>query len=74
MGALDIVDEDERVKLGRGEGGGCFYFPFSEWPLFCLSNFLYIVRITCHGILFIFLHNRPSTGDRSGNLIGLFSK
>ena len=37
-----------------------YYFSFSECPLFCLSNFLCIVRITCHGALFIFLHNRPS--------------
>ena len=40
--------------------GSCFNFPFSDSHLFCLSNFLCIIRITWHGVLFIFLYNRPS--------------
>ena len=54
-----------RCFRSRGSGrlcktGGCFYFLFSDCPLFCLSNFLCVVRITCHGVLLVFLHYRPS--------------
>ena len=52
---LEIGDEEDCVKLA-----GVFYFLFFDCPFFCLSNFLCIVRITCHGVLFVFLHYRPS--------------
>ena len=42
--------------------GGCFYFPFSDCSLFCLSNFLCIVRTTCHGAWLIFQQNRLVIG------------
>ena len=40
--------------------------------LLCLSNFLSVIRITCHGTLFIFLPIDCPTYDGSANLISLF--
>ena len=40
--------------------------------LLCLSNFLSVITITCHGPLFIFLPIDCPTYDGSANLISLF--
>ena len=53
--------------------GGCFYFPFSDCPLFCLSNFLCVIRITCHGVCSYSCTIDHPTGDRLANLVSFFS-
>ena len=61
LGASEIVDEDDCIKLV-----GVFIFLFlialcSACLIFCASLY-----ITCHGVLFVFLHYRPSRWRSTG--------
>ena len=55
LGSLEIVDEDDCVKLA-----GVFTFFFRIALCAASLIFLCVVRIPCHGVLFVFLHYRPS--------------